>query len=467
MDNFFPVEYTDRTDAAHGEKNSIGWGAGEERKMLEYAVLLAFIGALAACVASGASTLWALAAGYVLFFAYGLKRGFGAKEVWNMSLSGIRTVKNILIIFVLIGVLTAWWRAAGTIPAIVCFASSLIRPSAFVLITFLLNGMLSVLTGTSFGTAATMGVICMAMGNTLGANPVYVGGAILAGAFFGDRCSPVSTSANLVCQLTGTDIFSNLRRMIRTSVVPFLLTCVIYYFLGRSDSVGSEVLDVWGLFSGSFCLDWPAVLPAAVILILCVFKVKVRMTMLVSIALAAACGLLLQNMTAAELARTAVFGYHAADPALAPLLDGGGLLSMVRVTVIVSLSSSYSGLFAGTGLLEPITARIQALSRRITSYGSTLVVSILTSLIACNQTLATMLTYQLCRETEPDSQVFAIDLENTVIVLAALVPWSIAGAVPLASVGAPASSMAAACYLYLLPLWNLLVRLRGGRRSGQ
>ena len=199
--------------------------------MLEAAVLLAFIGTLSVCVISGISTLWALTAGYMFFFAYGLKRGYGGMEIFKMSLSGVKTVKNILIIFVLIGMITALWRASGTIPTIICYSASLIRPSAFILITFLLNCMLSALTGTSFGTSATIGVICMAMGGTLGVDKTCVGGAILAGAFFGDRCSPVSTSANLVCELTGTDIFSNLRRMVKTSVVPFILSCLFYYLI--------------------------------------------------------------------------------------------------------------------------------------------------------------------------------------------------------------------------------------------
>jgi NhaC family Na+:H+ antiporter len=112
-----------------------------------------------------------------------------------MTWSGISTVKNILIVFLLIGMISAVWRASGTIPMIIYTAGGFIRPAAFLVITFLLNCLLSILTGTSFGTSATMGVICMSIGTAMGMNPVYMGGAILGGAFFGDRCSPMSTSA--------------------------------------------------------------------------------------------------------------------------------------------------------------------------------------------------------------------------------------------------------------------------------
>ena len=145
-----------------------------------------------------------------------------------MLVSGILTAKNILIVFVLIGMMTALWHACGTIPFIICHAAKLLRPEVILLVSFLLNCALSVLTGTSFGTAATIGVICMAMGVSAGASPLLLGGAILSGAFFGDRCSPFSTSALLVSELTKTSIFDNIKNIVRTAWFPFLLTYILY-----------------------------------------------------------------------------------------------------------------------------------------------------------------------------------------------------------------------------------------------
>ena len=100
------------------------------------------------------------------------------------------------------------------------------------LASFLLCCLVSFLTGTSFGSAATIGVICMTMADSMGIPSIYTGGAILAGIFFGDRCSPVSTSALLVSELTKTDLFSNIRNMLRSALVPFALCCIIYAQLG-------------------------------------------------------------------------------------------------------------------------------------------------------------------------------------------------------------------------------------------
>lgn len=427
--------------------------------MLETIVLLGFILALAVCIFTGISILYALAAGYLIFSCYAMKKGYRIREVIQMSLIGVKTVKNILLIFCLIGLITALWRASGTIPVIVCYASRLIVPSAFVLLTFLLNMLLSVLTGTSFGTAATMGVICMSMGNALQMNPLYVGGAILGGAFWGDRCSPVSSSANLVCTLTETDLFENIHRMLKTALVPTLLTCVIYYILGSSSSGEKLAFDVEALFAESFQLHWCAVIPAAAILFLAAFRVPVKRTLGISAVLAFFLCLTLQKMKVSDVLPMLIFGYKTENQELAAMINGGGLISMMRATCIVMLSSSYAGIFEKTGLLHQLQTQIAVLSKKITSFGSALVVSVFTSMIACNQTLSVMLTSQLCKETESDSKRFALILEDTAILLAPLVPWSIAGTVPLNAVGAPMLSMVFACYLYLQPLWSLLLAL--------
>ena len=172
-----------------------------------------------------------------------------------MALSGVRTVRNILLAFVLIGVMTALWRSAGTIPVLVCYASALIRPAVFVVMTFLLNCLLSFLTGTSFGTSATMGVICAAMGAAMGVDVRIVGGAVLSGAYFGDRCSPVSTSALLVAEVTQTVIFDNIRRMLRTALVPFLLSCAVYAMLGLRAGGPGDALELRALFGREFSLS--------------------------------------------------------------------------------------------------------------------------------------------------------------------------------------------------------------------
>ena len=431
---------------------------------MELLVLSLFCAGLLGCILFDISILYALGAGLALFLLYGKRKGFSWKELAVMALSGVRTVKNILITFVLIGMLTALWRDAGTIPVIVCYAIRLIRPSIFLLMAFLLNCLISFLTGTAFGTAATMGVICSTMAATMGVNPVLLGGAVLAGAYFGDRCSPVSTSALLVSELTGTSIFGNIKNMVRTAAVPFGVSCVLYLAAGLLSGSGGEVPELSGMFAREFVLSWVALLPAVAILLLSLFRVRVKIAMAVSILTALPISLLVQHTPVGELPRLLVMGFQATDGEVAAMVNGGGIISMVRVSAIVCLSSSYSGIFKSTGLLDGAKQVIGRLAGRVGPYAATLCTALLANMIACNQTLGIMLTHQLCRDIQEDKERTALDLEDSAVVLAPLVPWSIAGAVSLSAAGAPMTGIAAAWYLYLLPLWRLACAARGKRR---
>ncbi len=426
---------------------------------MEWAILAAFCAGLLLCIAFDITILFALIFGLALFMFYGRHQGLKWRELILSAVEGIKTVKTLLVTFLLIGVMTGFWRAAGTIPVIVCYASRLIRPSVFLLMTFLLNGGMSVLTGTSFGTAATMGVICATMGAALGASPFLTGGAILSGAYFGDRCSPVSTSALLVSNVTGTDIYDNIRLMLRSALVPFVLTCLIYLFIGPKGSGTDAGEQVTSLFSRAFSLTWIALIPAVTILLFSVFRANVKLSMIASIVTAIPICLFIQDISLPELFRIAVLGYHPKDEALAALLSGGGLVSMLNVTGIVLLSSSYVNIFQITGLLDGLKRKISWLSRKSSIFFATLLTSVLSGMIACNQTLTILLTNQICKEEYSNRSRLALDLEDTAVVIAALIPWSIAGGVPLATVGAPLISMLFSFYLIILPLYRLFLSL--------
>jgi len=427
---------------------------------METVTLLLFLAVLLTCVVLRVEVLWALAAGYAIFFVYSLKKGFSSGEIAQMSWKGVKTVRNVLILLLVIGMLTALWRACGTIAVIITGCVRLIRPSAFLLFAFLLNCGVSFLTGTAFGTAATMGVICMSIAGAMGLNPVLAGGAVLSGVFFGDRCSPVSTSALLVSELTKTDLFQNIAAMVRSALVPFLAACAVYLVLGLGPAGGGEVPDVQALFSRALVLHWIALVPALLVLVLAAFRVPVKRVLAVSIAAALVLYLTLQHGSAGRLPELLLLGYHADDPQLEALLSGGGVISMLRSVAIVCLSSSYAGIFEKTGLLRSLQAKIEALGAR-RAFPAVLGAGAAAGLVSCNQTLAILLTHQLCVNLE-DGPALALDLEDSVVVVSALVPWSIAASVPLSSAGAPLSSICAACYLYFLPLWRMLQPRRAG-----
>lgn len=422
-------------------------------------VLAVFAAALFICIGLDLSILIALGFGFVLFFGYGLLRGHRAREMFSMAFSGIKTVRNILITFVLIGVITAYWRNCGTIAYIVYHAMAVCDPRIMVLATFLLCALVSFLTGTAFGTAATMGVICASIATGMGVPLVYTGGSVLAGSYFGDRCSPMSTSALLIATLTKTDLYRNIVSMVKTSVIPFAAACAVYALMGLGVESACDVAELRSVFSENFVLSHITILPALIIVVLSCFRVNVKVTMSISILCAAMIAVFVQKTDVVELLRIALYGYQPQEKSVARLLSGGGIISMVRVFCIVCISSCYSGMFNGTGMLDGVQKALCRVGKRATPFGGVLMTSVLTGMISCNQTLTIMLTQQLCKPLVPEEEEMASHLENTAVVIAPLIPWSIAGAVPIAAVGAPTVSLLAACYLYFLPIWNLLAAL--------
>lgn len=418
--------------------------------------ILLFSLSLITCLLLKFSVIYALVTGYIIFMNYGLIKRHNLIILIKKSFEGVLTVKNILLVFILIGMITALWRASGTIAFIVYMGSKLISPSILILLTFLLCSILSVLIGTSLGTAATMGVICASIGKTMGVNPYYVGGAVLSGIYFGDRCSPMSTSALLIAELTKTNLYINIKLMIKTSVIPFIVTCLFYLLLGFKSTVSNISVNVTEIFKQNYNLNIIVIIPAILIVILSILKINVKKTMLVSIVISFIIAIFIQRDSIVTLINYCIFGYHHTNERLNLMMKGGGILSMVNVSLIVGISSSYSGIFKETKMLVSLKKYLKDFSKKTSSYFVIFLSSIISGAIACNQSLGTILTNELCGELV-EKQKMAIILENTVILLVGLIPWNIAMEVPLKAIDVGIMAGVYAFYLYFLPLWNLIL----------
>ena len=418
--------------------------------------ILLFSLSLIFCLLLKYSVIYALIVGYVIFVIYGLIKGHDIKLLIKKSFEGVLTVKNILLVFVLIGMITALWRASGTIAFIVYMGSKLISPSILILLTFLLCSILSFLIGTSLGTAATIGVICVSIGKAMKINPYYLGGAVLSGIYFGDRCSPMSTSALLITELTKTNLYTNIKLMFKTSIIPFVTTCLFYLFLGLKSSTSPVSIDATNIFKENYNLNIVVIVPAILIIILSLFKVNVKKTILLSIVISFIIAIFFQKESVTSLINYCVYGFHHSNEKLNLMMKGGGILSMLNVGLIVAISSSYSGIFKETKMLVLMKKYLKEFSEKTSNYFVIFLSSIISGAIACNQSLGIILTYELCEELE-DKQNMAIILENTIVLLVGLIPWNIAMAVPLKTIDIGLMSGLFAFYLYFLPLWNLFL----------
>lgn len=419
---------------------------------MELLLLGIFSAVLLACIFTGVSVIYAMLLGLVVFFGYGLIKKKTWKQMLIFSWKGMKTAKNVLLTFMLIGMMTAIWRASGSIAFIVYYASQICVPSLMLLTAFLLCSMISFLTGTSFGTAATMGVICMTMAKSMNISEILAGGAILSGVYFGDRCSPVSTSALLVSELTKTNLYENLKEMARTAIVPFTVSCVAYWILGVQTHAGKAEENIRTILSEFYHLSIWTLAPVVVVLVFSFLRIEVKRTLAVSALTGIFVAVLIQKYPFSGLPSLCIFGFSPENQQINKLMGGGGILSNMKVVVIVGISSCYAGIFKGTDFLHGIKEFIGKLNSRITPFGTTLLISVITAAVTCNQTLSIMLTNQLCGENNVDNQKFALSLENSAVIVAPLIPWSIASAVPLAFIGAPTLSIYAAIFLYLLPI---------------
>ena len=171
----------------------------------------------------------AMTAGFILFFMAGFHRGYSVRDLLAMSLKGAKDSLIVVRVLLTIGVLTGLWRSAGTFAILVSLGLKAITPSMFILAAFILPCVLSYALGTSFGTAGTLGVALMTLARSGGADPIITAGAVMSGIHFGDRGSPSSSCLHLVTALTGTEIYSNVRAMMKSALLPLAVSTVFYF----------------------------------------------------------------------------------------------------------------------------------------------------------------------------------------------------------------------------------------------
>lgn len=424
-----------------------------------------FMAGVVVCMVKGFSLAWALLLGFVVFFLLGLRRGFSASALAGMALHGGKTAFVVLRILILIGVLTGIWRAGGTIAYFVAMGLRLITPNSFMLIAFLLPAVLCLAFGSSFGVSGTAGVILMTIARSGGADLVVAAGAALSGAYVGERLSPASSAAALVCAVSGVEQQPFQRRMWRDSILPLGLSVAIYAVLARIYPIQKVEPEILEALESCFNLNWLTVLPAVALLVLPWFKMKAITAIAISCVLAAVSAIFAQGMSVVEVLRVFVLGYQETDPTLRSIMSGGGLVSMVNSVCIVFLSCAYAGIFSGTGILDPLKQKAGMLAGRIGRIPAQCLVGFATGGLFCNQTVAIVMNQEIMeryyKENGLSEMDMARDVANTVLNLVGMIPWAIACSVPLANMGGTAASIPFAVFLYLVPVcaW-----LRSGKK---
>ena len=437
-------------------------------RSLDLVVVLAIsFGLLVSSAISGIFIAYPLLASLILLIVTLLRRGFALAALLKMAIVGARQALPVVHILLLIGVLTAIWIAAGTVPALVYYGTQLISPRFFILWAFLLSSGISILIGTSFGTVGTLGIalIVIARSSDIAVNPVA--GAIIAGAFVGDRCSPFSSSAHLVATITRTNLYANLRNMVASSLWPFALSIVFYTALSfLQPSQTHQLANSLTLteLPKAFDLSFTALLPAATILLLALLQINVKLAMLASIGIGGAIAHTLQQYSLPDLLQFSLFGYQSNNPALQQSLLGGGLLPMAKTTLVVFTSTAFAGIFSGSHILSFIQRWLQPIRTYRQLSLATVIISLFSNLFGCTQTIGILLTEQIMRphyEKYYSNQAIAnpqlaLAIEDTATVTAPVIPWNIAGLIPATILAVGPGFIPYTAYLLLLPLFALI-----------
>ena len=415
-----------------------------------------FLAGVVACLVLGRSLIWALLLGLALFSLRGRKKGFTPRQLAAMAWRQGRDSLIVVPVFLLIGMVTALWRASGTISFFLYYGLEGLRPASFLLVAFLLSAVLSFALGTCYGVTGTAGVVLITLARSGGVDLAVTAGAILSGAYFGDRCSPMSSCATLVAACTGTELYKNVREMLKTALLPTLLTVLAFGVLSRLYPIQRMDSVVLSALRENFDLHWTVLLPAVLMLVLPLAKVPVKWAMAASAATAFVLTVALQGLPVPEALRTAILGYAPRQAELAGILSGGGLVSMVTSGAVVFITSLYAGILEGIDALAPAKDWVERLSRRVGLFPAAVLVSTAVVSVFCNQAVMVMIDAQLLADSYEargaSRTELAMDIANSGVTIAGLVPWSIAITVPLSMLDVGTEAIPWCVLLYMIPL---------------
>lgn len=419
-------------------------------------------------VINNISIVYPMALSLLIVFIYAVIKGFRLRDTFNMALDGAKKSLIIYKLFILIGTIISVWMASGTVPALMYYGLKLIKPDSFILISFLLTSLIGMLLGTSFGTVSTIGVALMAVGRGFGVNTSILAGAIISGAYLGDRSSPMSSSAALTATVTESNIYDNLKTMIYTLIPSFIISSLLYYISGKRLSVISSdltrVINIQRNLMNNFNITPFLLIPPILIMVFALFRVDIKINMLSGIAAGCILALFIQHIAPLKLLRYAVMGYYNnfSDIFLASIIKGGGIISMAKAACIIALSSAMNGIMEGTKMLDNILNRFTGnIKTRGELSIKSAIISIITAMYGCNQTISILMTgyiikpiYKKLKLSNTD---MAATIADTCVVLSPIVPWNIAGLVPAGNLGVRVIDYIPYAFLcLLLPVMNIV-----------
>ena len=409
-------------------------------------VLIAFI---AVCISFfKIPVVVALFFSWLLLAGFAFKLGYSANEIEQSVYEMIKVGVGLFALLLSIGCMIAIWLSAGTVPTFIYWGLKLITPELFLCVAFMLCVFISMPTGTNWGTISTVGVAMMGVGYGMGINPGLVAGAVVSGACVGDLYSPVSDTPLLTATIAEVPILTHLKHAARTVVPGVILTAAIFLAMGyfyASGTVDGETTDsILNALSSNFKLGVITLIPLVVVIALIVMRQSSVSSIMIGSLVGAVVAILYQGYSITEVGTFLSSGFKikTGSAALDPILNRGGISSMLYLIGMVVAALGMGGIFKGTGILGVL---VESLSRvikgRVGLIGVTFAGSaICSSLVAVNYfslimnaTLMTPLYKKLKYRPENSSRA----VTGFTDCISMMVPWSTNGVFIAATLGVP------------------------------
>ena len=387
-----------------------------------------------------------LAIGAVVAGLVGKWLGFSWRTIDGGIVEGIRIGLGAILILMAIGILIGTWIAAGVVPMLISVGLQLLSPSVFLLASCLICCVVSIATGSSWTTAGTVGVALMGIAKGLAVPEAMAAGAVVSGAYFGDKMSPLSDSTNLAPAVAGSELFEHIRYMLYTTLPALVIALMLYAVLGMFviDGQGDpdSVASIRSAFAEQFSLNPVLLLPPILVVAMVAFKLPALPSLLAAAAFGGILAMLVQGTSLGEILKVAQSGFvsETGNTAVDELLSGGGLSSMMNTVALILCALAFGGVMERTRQLEVIADAIIGVAR---STGQLVAATVGTcigmNVIAPDQYLSIVVPGRMYRNAFQMQGLHVKNLSRTLedagTLSSPLVPWNTCGAFMTTTLG--------------------------------
>lgn len=368
------------------------------------------------------------------------------KEIQEGMIYGITLAMAAILILMVVGTMIGTWIQGGIVPSMIYYGLKFLSPGIFLGATLIICSIVSLGTGSSWSTAGTVGVALIGVGKGLGIPVPMVAGAIISGAYFGDKMSPLSDTTNLAPAVAGTDLFSHIRHMVYTTGPGYIISIIAYIFLGIRFSGGAletgNIETILSTLESNFFIHPILLLPPCLVIVMVVKKIPPLPALLGGTILGGIFAMATQSKYLGEVVQVANTGYISQTGVefVDDLLTRGGLQSMMATVALIVCALSFGGIMERTGMLETLA---RSLLKRVKRTGSLVTTTILSCIgmnaIASDQYMAIVIPGRMYKNAFDSQGLHPKNLsrclEDSGTLSSPLIPWNSCGAFMHATLG--------------------------------